>query len=255
MDRMKHKVVIVTGGGSGIGQATALLLAKEGGRVVITDINQAAAQATADQIIAEGGDAIALSHDIACEQIWQQVIDKTLAVYNRLDVLVNNAGTGIESECKATTLDEWRFVMKVNLDGTFLGIRGALNAMARNPQGGSIINISSTYGLVGGGIASYSASKGGVTLLTKAVAAEVGTLKSNIRVNSVHPGAVDTPMSHSHEDETVNQQHIADYAKKIPMGRFAKASEIANGVLFLASDESSYMTGSELVIDGGYTSI
>lgn len=254
MGRVSNKVALVTGGGSGIGQSACELLAEQGASVVVTDIDFSAAVKTADLIIESGREAIALQHDVSSEEHWEAVIDKALDTFEHLDVLVNNAGIGLGGKCEDISLIDWRKVMSVNLDGAFLGIRAALPEMKHRPSG-SIINISSAYGLVGGGVTSYDASKGGVSILTKSVAAECAKLEYKIRVNSVHPGAVDTPMSHLDEDEGINLSNIAEFSKKVPMGRFANPKEIAYGILFLASDESSFMTGSALVIDGGYTAI
>ena len=259
LGRVQDKVAIVTGGGSGIGRAVSVLLAEQGASVLVTDINAIAAEATAETIMKSSGNALGLKHDVTNEMDWAEVINMARETYGGLDVLVNNAGIGIDGECRYTKQSDWQAVINVNLNGTFLGVRAAINAMVDDSRPkhavASIINISSAYGLVGGGLASYSASKGGVTLLTKAVAAECAEQGYNIRINSLHPGGVDTPMANLHSDQLAEQAALQAYYAKVPMGRCAEPSEIAQGVLFLASDESSYMTGSELIIDGGYTAV
>jgi len=253
---MKNKVAIVTGGGSGIGRASCQLLALHGADLVVTDVNLSSAEETANQIRAEGGSAFAIQHDVSCEKDWEEVLSTVSTRYQQLDVLVNNAGMGLMGECKDITLTDWRRVLGVNLDGTFLGTKMAIRSMLEQDVSGSIINISSATGLVGGGIVSYDASKGGVTLLTKSVAAECGRLGYNIRVNSIHPGPINTPMDYADRTNKEEKQKAIDaICARTPMGRCGEPIEIAQGVLFLASDASSYMTGSALVIDGGYTAI
>ncbi|MGX4675634.1 SDR family NAD(P)-dependent oxidoreductase [SAR92 clade bacterium H246] len=247
MNRVLNKVAIVTGGGSGIGKAACQLLAQEGAKVVVTDIDLDAAEKTARKIAEKGGVALPLQLDITSEARWDVVIETAVKNYTRIDILVNNAAVGMEGECKDISLSSWNRMLDISLTGAFLGVRSAMRAMLDRNTSGSIVNVSSGYGLVGGGQVAYSAAKGGVTMLTKSVAIECGKLGYNIRVNSIHPGAIETPMTLS------DPKGCVEYLKNIPMGRFGKVNEVASGIMFLASDESSYMTGSSLVVDGGYT--
>lgn len=253
MARVAGKVALVTGAGSGLGAATAALLAREGAAVAVGDIELARAQKTAHRIGELGGKAIALHHDVTSEVSWTQAIATTVAAFGGLNVLVNNAGTAAGRLILNTSLADWRHVMAINLDGVFLGVRAGIEAM-RQAGGGSIVNISSVAGLVGidlGG-AAYCASKGGVTLLTKAAALECARLKYNIRINSVHPGYMDTPMLR----DVVNRrgdpaQAVAQIEAECPMGKLGEPEDIAQAVLYLASDDAKFVTGSQLVVDGG----
>jgi len=255
------KVAIVTGGGSGIGEASAILLAAAGADLVVTDINETTGEETVETIKDQGGRAIFVRHDATKEAAWRQVCEATLAEYGRLDVLVNNAGiTGAElPPFEETTLANWQQVMSINLDAVFLGTQKAVLLM-KDTGGGSIINLSSVMGIVGGAGAAYNASKGGVRLLTKSVAVHCGKMGYNIRVNSVHPGYIWTPMVRKLVD-VIDEGNITEaglramLTEQHPIGRLGVAEDIARGVLFLASDDSSFMTGSELVIDGGYTAV
>jgi len=254
MDRVKDKVAIVTGAATGIGRATAQLLAQEGAKVVVTtDANITGAEETVAIINSNGSEAIFIQQDITVEADWKKVIDKTLETYGRLDILVNNAGIMIAKEIENTTLEDWRRVMKINLDGMFLGTKFAIGAMKKN-GGGSIINMSSVLGLVGNfdHTSAYSASKGGIRLFTKAAAVECSKsgLDYNIRVNSIHPGVIETPMS---APVFNNEEFRKAMEKDHPIGRLGNSMDVAYGVLYLASDESSFVTGAELIIDGGWT--
>lgn len=262
MNRVDGKVALVTGGGSGIGAASARLLAEAGARVVVTDINGKAAGEVAGEILASGGDALALHHDVTSEVDWTEAIDKTLADYGKLNILVNNAGisgAGLGT-FEEQTLENWHRVVSINLDAVFLGCQKAVAVMKGSGQG-SIINISSVMGMVGGAGAAYNASKGGVRLLSKSVAVYCGNMGYDIRVNSVHPGYIWTPMVASIVDVMPAEENMtaeglrAMLTEKHPIGRLGEAIDIARGVLFLASDDSGFMTGSELVIDGGYTAV
>ncbi len=257
--RVKDKVVIITGGGSGIGRATSLLLAQHGAKVIVSDIDIEAAEETVGQLRAFTDETMCLEQDVANHEHWDKLLELVLSRYGHLDVLVNNAGIGISGECRHTRLEDWQRVIDINLTGTFLGVQAAINAIgdriSPNQSSASIINISSTYGLVGGGLVSYSAAKGGVTLLTKSAAAECARLGYNIRINSLHPGGVNTAMANIDSEDPDDQTALQEFYARVPMGRCAEPIEIAQGILFLASDESSYMTGSELVIDGGYTAV
>jgi len=255
MNRVDDKVALVTGGGSGMGKATCELLAKAGAQVVVTDINLASAKETVKTIMNSGGEAIAIQHDVASEVDWQNAIDLTLAKFKKLDVLVNNAAipsagkksaTGQEKDFKDTLLEDWRTVQGVNFDGVFLGMRSAINTMIGNKQTGSIINISSVAALVAeGSLIPYAASKGGVRMLSKAAAIDCKTKRYNIRVNSIYPGGIDTPMRLPIKESVMR--------KLKQNGLMGEPIDIARGVLFLASDDSSFITGIELVIDGGAT--
>jgi 3(or 17)beta-hydroxysteroid dehydrogenase len=254
MNRVKGKVAIITGAATGIGRVTAQLLAQEGAKVVVTtDANIKGAEETVASIKAAGGEAIFIQQDITNEDDWKTVIEKTLKTYGRIDVLVNNAGIMIAKEIENTTLEEWRRVMKVNLDGVFLGTKYGIGAMKKT-GGGSIINMSSVLGLVGNfdHTSAYSASKGGIRLFTKAAAVECskGGLNYNIRVNSVHPGVIETPMA---TPVFSNEEFRKAMERYHPIGRLGNPIDVAYGVLYLASDESSFITGTELVIDGGCT--
>ena len=252
--RVAGKVALVTGAASGLGAETARRLAREGAQVVLSDRNHELGAEIALEITGDGGDAFFVPHDVALEADWQAVIAATLARYGKLDVLINNAGIASNGgELMTHTFADWRTMMSINLDGVFLGVRYGGEAIAAGGRGGSIVNLSSILGKVGfPGAAAYCASKGGVLLLTKAAALEWAPL--NIRVNSVHPGFIETPMVANaiHESENANEmrdQLIAAHA----LGRLGMPREIADAMIFLASDESSFMTGAELVIDGGYT--
>ena len=267
MDRVKDKVALVTGGASGIGKECALLLAKEGAKVVITDINEDEGGKVVDEIKANGSDAIFLKHDVSKEEDWKRVIEQTLQKFGKLDVLVNNAGVLLPKDIENTSLDEWRWSMSISLDGVFLGTKYGVGAMKKSGDG-SIINISSIYGIVGCLSPTYNTSKGGVRIFTKSAALHCAQAGYNIRVNSVHPSYIWTPMI----EEFVKTPMVEKFAESLgvklqgdveagrkfidnlhPIGHMGEPIDVAYGVLYLASDESKFVTGSELVIDGGYT--
>ncbi len=252
MDRVKGKVAIVTGSGGGLGRAEALLLAKEGAAVVVTDLDEGAAENVAKEIRAREGAAIFAKHDVSNESEWKGAIRRTLDEFGKLDILVNNAGVIIYKKIEETSLDEWRWLMSVNLDGVFLGTKCAIEVMKQN-RSGSIINISSVAGLIGNPDASaYHASKGGVRAFSKAAAIECSKAgyNYNIRVNSVYPGVINTKMAEElRQDKAKYETALSWHA----MGHFGEPEDVAFGVLYLASDESKFITGSELVIDGGWT--
>lgn len=257
MGRVSGKIALVTGGGSGIGKGSAELLAAEGAKVVVTDIVGADAQAVAEGIKKAGGEAIALQHDVTSEQRWKEVIAETKKVYGGLHILFNNAGICVGGAVWDFSFADWQKQNAVNIDGVFLGTKYGIPLM-RDSGGGSIIITSSIAGLSGTpGLSGYCASKGAVRLFTKAVAMDCAKAKLNIRVNSVHPGVIETPIWTKMPGNVFGGSRTnaidpgAFAAATTPMRRAGIPQEIANGVLFLASDESSYMTGSELVIDGG----
>ncbi len=246
MGQLNDKVAIVTGAGSGMGREEALLFAKEGAKVVATDINEAAVQAVAAEIAAAGGEAVAYAHNVASEEEWTRIVADVVAKYGRIDVLVNNAGISFAQGMLETTPEQWDRVMGINLSSVFMGMKAVIPHMQRN-NGGSIVNISSIAGLTGSsGAGAYTASKGAVRMLTKSAAVDYG--KDNIRVNSVHPGFIETPMS----AQFVNDDRMkAWFLSQTALPRIGQAAEVAQAVLFLASDASSYVTGVELPVDGG----
>ncbi|XSG81512.1 MAG: glucose 1-dehydrogenase [Methyloligella sp. ZOD6] len=252
MGRVEGKVVLVTGAALGLGKAMAELMAREGAKVVLTDIKDEEGKATAEGI----SDALYLHHDVAKEDEWEAVVAKTVEQFGRLDCLINNAGVAMEGAPEETTLEKWRWLMSINLDGVFLGTKHAIRAMKKNdPKGGSIINLSSIEGIIGDSMLStYNASKGGVRLHTKAVALYCAKNGLNIRVNSIHPGYIWTPMVEKLMAETVGvEEGRKQLAALHPIGHVGEPNDIAYGVLYLASDEAKFITGAELVIDGGYT--
>jgi NAD(P)-dependent dehydrogenase (short-subunit alcohol dehydrogenase family) len=261
--RLDGRVAWVTGGGAGIGAAIARAFAAERARVFVTDINEPAAAAVAESIRAAGGTAWGLGHDVAKEADWERVLAEVRRLGGGLHVLVNNAGVTTNGALlEHMEFADWRRALTINLDGVFLGTRLGIRAMRSNaPPGGSIINVSSVYGLVGiAGAADYVAAKGGVRLLSKAAALECAQSGYPIRVNSLHPGYVQTPMlehglAHMVASGTFPdlQTARATIAGLHPMNRLATPDEIAKSAVFLASDDSSFMTGAELVVDGGYT--
>ena len=248
--RLAGKVALISGGARGMGAAEARLFAREGARVVIGDVLEADGQAVEAEIRAKGGECVFVRLDVTSENDWQLAVGLTEERFGELHVLVNNAGIGaVLSRVEDTTADAWDKVMAVNAKGVFLGTRAVIPAM-RRAGGGSIVNISSQLGLVGMDNISpqYPASKGAVRLLTKVTALQYA--KDRIRVNSVHPGPVVTPMTEARRRDPKTYELMTS---RIPMGRYGEPDEIAYGVLYLASDESSWTTGSELVIDGGWT--
>lgn len=248
--RLAGKVALITGGASGIGWAAAERFAQEGATVLIAD---RAAEKLQEAIRALGpyGDQHRAIHlDVTLEEAWIRALAEVDATFGRLDVLVNNAGFGSFRTIADTTLQDWRALMAVNLDSVFLGTKYALPLLARAGKA-SIINISSIRGLVGGhGTSAYCASKGGVRLFTKATALECAALGNGVRANSVHPGQVATPLL---EQAMAESGRLQSTLERIPIGRLGQPVEIADALVFLASDESTFMTGSELTIDGGYT--
>lgn len=253
--RVKDRVALITGAGNGIGAAVARRLAQEGALVVVTDIDAAAVAGVATSINADGGRVIARQHDVCDEPSWEILIKEIVAQYGHLDILVNNAGIALPANVEEATLTDWRKTQAVNGEGVFIGTRAAITAMKE--RGGSIINISSIEGIVGEPNAcAYNYSKGGVRIFTKSAALHCASQGYPIRVNSVHPGFIHTPMVEDGLGAMPEAQATAmleRLLREIPMGAMGEPLDIANGCLFLASDESKYMTGSELVIDGGYT--
>lgn len=258
--RVEGKVALITGGASGIGRGCAERLAQEGATIVVTDLQDQKGAETVAAIQAMGGKASYLHHDVTSEQAWIDAVAAVKSKHGRLDILVNNAGIGIGGSVLTMTLEDFQKQTAVNLDGVFLGVKHSIPLMREN-GGGSIINMSSVAGLKGSAIlAGYCATKGGVRLFTKAVAMECAAAKDGVRVNSVHPGIIETPIW----DTIVGTGEVGDNARPprgaaldamsaegVPLGVKGYPEDIANGVLWLASDESRYVTGAEIVIDGG----
>ena len=252
MARLENKVAIITGAAGGMGEAEAKLFATEGARVLLTDVQGDKLRAVVDQIRLAGNIADYIVHDVSSESSWQEVVKTAMHLYGKIDILVNNAGvTGnLLAPMQDRTVDEFNRVVSVNLLSQFLGIKTVVPYMQQTGSG-SIINISSIGGIIGSaGATAYTASKGGSRALTKGAAAELA--KDRIRVNSVHPGYVVTPM-------TKTMKGAADFADMAigatPLGRGGELNEIAFGVLYLASDESTFTTGAEFIIDGGATAL
>ncbi len=246
--RLEGKVALISGGARGQGSAEGQLFVDEGAKVVLADILDVEGEATAAQIRENGGEASYVHLDVASEDDWRSAIEFTLQTYGRLDILINNAAIYKRTPIVDTDVEEWRQIMEINSTGVFLGTKHAIPAMQRS-GGGSIINISSTAGLVGSGRGSaYGASKGSVRLFTKYTAIQHAL--DGIRANSLHPGPIDTEMI---ADNISTPEGRAESEARVPLRRIGTVMDVAYGALFLASDESSYMTGAELVIDGGVT--
>lgn len=255
--RLYGKVALVTGGASGIGRGCAELFAAEDALVVISDLNVELGEAAAAEITAAGGTCEFAAHDVADEQAWIDLIGGIRDHHCRLDILVNNAGIAIRNLIVDMPLEDWRKQLAVNLDGVFLGVKHSLPLMRHSGDGGSIINMSSIMGLKGSPNTScYSATKGAVRLFTKSAALECAAAKDGIRVNSMHPGIIDTPMwfttARIADPSLDSPPDVGAMAERaVPLGVAGLPVDIANGVLWLASDESKYVTGAEIVIDGG----
>ncbi|WP_088007098.1 SDR family NAD(P)-dependent oxidoreductase [Indiicoccus explosivorum] len=251
MSRLAGKVAIITGAASGQGAAEAEIFAREGAKVVATDIQEDRLQKVVDGITQNGGEAIALTHNVTSKEEWEKVISKTVETYGKVDILINNAGIGGAegfAQVDEIDMDAWNRFINVNATSNFLGAKAVIPEM-RKAGGGSIVNISSMAGLVGGAAGiHYTASKGATRLLTKGLAVELGS--DNIRVNSVHPGFINTPMTSVVLD---NEEMKNTALKDIPLGIVGEPEDVAYLVLFLASDEARFVTGAEFAIDGGQT--
>ena len=248
--RLEGKVALISGGGRGMGAAEARLFAAEGAKVVFGDILEAEGHQVEAEIAEAGGEAVFVHLDVTSEADWQRAVDTAVERFGGLHILVNNAGIFDGGNVEAQTVEGWDRTMDINAKGVFLGTKVAIPAM-RESGSGSIVNISSVAGIIGSlGTTAYNASKGAVRLLTKSTAIQYAA--EGIRCNSVHPGPIDTNMiREAFPDDDVREARIG----LVPLGRMGDMSDVANGVLFLASDEASYMTGSELVIDGGATAM
>lgn len=252
MGRVSGKVAIVTGAASqgGLGFATARALAREGAKVVLTDLNEAEVETRAQELRAAGAEALALRQDVTQEAGWDQVMARTCEAFGQLDILVNNAGIAVLKWMDAMTLADFERQISVNLTSVYLGCHAALRVMRAQGRGGAITNLSSVAGLVGvPGTSAYAASKGGVRLMTKSIALECA--RENIRCNSVHPGVIWTEMQKVAIRDNPEQYDILNAA--IPMGRMGEPDDIANMILFLSSEEAKYITGAEFTVDGGLT--
>ena len=248
MGRLEGKSCLISGGAKGLGAAQARLFAREGARVAVCDVLESDGARLVDELRASGADLLYVKLDVTSEADWEGAVRAVMEEFGALDVLVNNAGIYNRAPVEETTLEEWERVMDVNSTGVFLGTKHAIPAMRRS-GGGSIVNMSSVAGLVGSRTQTvYNASKGAVRLLTKSTAVQYAP--DGIRANSVHPGVIETDMI---REVIRTEEERATRMSLTPIGRFGTAEDVANGVLFLASDESSYVTGAELVIDGGLT--
>ncbi len=252
MGRLDGKVALITGGASGLGKATGQLMAKEGATVVLSDLQEVEGTAVSKQIKENGGHCFFIKQDTTSEEGWQDICDSILENHGHLDILLNGAGVGSSAvEIEDMDFSTWRNCLSVNLDGVFLGCKYGIRAM-RKGNGGSIINISSILGFAGLATATnYCASKGGVRLLTKAAALECARKTPLVRVNSIHPGFIDTPMVAGAIQRRGPEfrNYIED---NVPLGELGEPIDIAEGVVYLASDGAKFVTGTELTIDGGF---
>ncbi len=259
--RVEGKIALVTGGAQGLGEAASRMLAREGARVAVTDVNFAGAQQVAAAINAmRAGAAIALPHDVTKEDDWVRVLAETDAAFGGLHVLVNNAGIGLTKDLEQITLEEWRHVHAIDLDGVFLGCKHAVGLMARTVKttglGGSIVNISSISGIIAGhNMAAYNSAKAGVRHLSKSVALYCAKKGMNIRSNSVHPVFIATPILDGLVQRFGREEAYAKLARQVPLGKIGEPDDIAYAVLYLASEESKFVTGSELKVDGGISAM
>lgn len=252
--RVAGKVALISGGANGIGRACARRLAEQGARVAIGDIDGAAGGRLVAELEAEGASVLFVELDVTSEDAWVAAIEAVSARFGGLDILVNNAGIAVLDSLGEITAENWRRIHAINVDGVFFGTKHAVPLMAAG-GGGSIINMSSVLGLVGEAtMIAYSTTKGAVRNFTKAAALECGAARNGVRVNSVHPAYIRTPMVEAYaETFGTRDEGLAILGARHPLGRIGEAEEVANGVLYLASDEASFVTGAELVIDGGYT--
>lgn len=254
MGRLSGKIAIVTGAAHGIGKSISELFAKEDAKVVVTDIDKVVGEDTVKGIMGAGGESIFISHDASSQDDWNRVFDTTIETYGKVHILVNNAGIGEKSDLETMPLEEWRKILAINLDSTFLGTQLAIRHL-KNYGGGSIINMSSIAGFTGTeDLPAYTASKAGIRYFTKCAALHCGQRKYNIRVNSIHPGSTRTRAGVLYLEQKTGLKGDAidkEMEKVIPMGKICEPSDIAAGALFLASEDSKMVTGTELVIDGG----
>ncbi len=250
MQRLKNKVALITGAARGMGETDAYLFAEEGASLILTDVDRENLDRVAEKAKAKGSQVLALAVDVASEEDWKKVANEADKMFGRVDILVNNAGIVRMEGVEAATKEQWDKIIAVNQTGTWLGIKYIVPLM-RKAGGGSIVNINSVYGLIGSGTSvAYHASKGAMRVISKTAAMEFA--KDNIRVNTIFPGGIDTGIDTGQSDEETKAM-MEQFLKLIPMGRMGDPMEIANAVLYFASNESSYTTGAELVIDGGWT--
>lgn len=243
MMKLQNKVAVITGGASGIGAATARLFVEEGAKVVLVDLNEEKGKAFEAELKAQNAEALFVKANITIEEEVQNIFKETLDTFGKVDIVFNNAGIGRVTPTEELSYDEWRNTVNVDLDGVFLVAREAIREMLKT-GGGTIVNTASMYGLVGSpGSAAYNAAKAGVINLTRSLALEYAT--RNIRVNALAPGFIDTPI--------IPEEIKSQLAAITPMQRLGKAEEMAKAVLFMASDDSSFMTGHAIVVDGGHT--
>ncbi|HJQ59912.1 MAG TPA: glucose 1-dehydrogenase [Vineibacter sp.] len=253
--RLEGKVALITGGASGLGACSATLMAREGAKVVIADIQSDKGRAIAVEI---GAAALFVSLDVTSEDQWKAAIAAAVARFGALHVLVNSAGIGLGKTVEDIELEEWRRVHAIDLDGVFLGCKHGVTEIKKHTAtlGGSIINISSISGIIAGAnMAAYNSAKAGVRLLSKSVALHCAKAGYNIRCNSVHPTFIDTPILDRHRARFGNELMHQKLGRQVPLGRLGRPEEVGWPIVFLASDESSFMTGSEVVIDGGISAM
>jgi NAD(P)-dependent dehydrogenase (short-subunit alcohol dehydrogenase family) len=258
MGRLEGKVAIITGATRGIGEAIAKLFAREGAKVVAAATGEKKGKKVVEEIENDGYEAIFVKLDVSKDEDWKRAMDTTAERFGKLNILVNNAGVSLGKNIEETSFEEWEWIMAVNSTGVFLGVKYGIAAMKKNNELCSIINISSIDAMVGeAGLCAYCASKGSVRSLTKSAALHCGEMKYKIRVNSVHPGYVHTALTEKEAKDSglTNEQYFAKVGKMHPIGHIGKPQDIAYLTLYLASDESRWVTGSEYVIDGGYTAM